>query len=59
MGLYANVEIDATDPLLPTYYDPIPDSDTSSTNLMFNSDLAGTELSDGQRFVLTRSPALR
>ncbi len=59
MGLYANSEIDANDITLPTHFDPIPDSDSSSTNLMFNSDLAGTELSDGQRFVLTRSPALR
>ena len=59
MGLYANVESDAADPQLSSHDDPIPDSDESSSNLMYNSELAGSELSDGQRFVLTRSPALR
>lgn len=58
MGLYANVESD-DDPTMPDRTDPIPDTDVSSTNLMYNSELGGSELSDGQRFVLTRSPALR
>ena len=58
MGLYANWERDALVPDT-THTDPIPDSDPSSTNLMYNSELAGSELSDGQRFVLTRSPVLR
>lgn len=59
MGLYANTELDATDPETTVHFDPIPDSDNSSTNLMFNSELGGSELSDGQRYVLTRSPVLR
>jgi hypothetical protein len=62
MGLYPNYEEEfmAIDPVSPVpHRDPIMDSDDSSTNLMFNSELAGSELSDGQRFVLTRSPVLR
>ena len=53
MGLYDNVEID------PSQTDPIGDSDTSSTNLMFYSELGGISLSSGQREILTRSPVLR
>jgi hypothetical protein len=53
MGLYDNVEIDAA------HTDPISDSDSASTNLMFYSELGGTELSPGQRDVLSRSGVLR
>ncbi len=53
MGLYDNVEID------PTQLDPISDSDASSANLMFYSELGGTDLSAGQRDVLVRSAVLR
>ena len=53
MGLYDNVEID------PAQTDPIGDSDTSSSNLMFYSELGGISLSSGQREILTRSPVLR
>jgi hypothetical protein len=52
MGLYDNVEIDQN-------VDPILDSDTSSSNLMFYSELGGTDLSNGQRDILSRSPVLR
>jgi hypothetical protein len=53
MGLYDNVGID------PTHIDPIPDSDMSSSNLMFYSELGGTFLSEGQKQILRRSPVLR
>ncbi len=53
MGLYNNVEID------PTQVDPISDSDTSSSNLMFYSQNGGTDLSPGQRDILGRSAVLR
>jgi hypothetical protein len=53
MGLYDNVEID------PSQTDPISDSDSSSTNLMFYSELGGVALSPGQRAILSRSPVLR
>jgi hypothetical protein len=53
MGLYHNVELD------PTLVDLIPDSDPTSTNLMFYSELGGSELSEGQRYILSRSPVLR
>jgi hypothetical protein len=52
MGLYDNTEIDGT-------RDPISDSDGSNSNLMFYSELGGTDLSDGQRDILSRSPVLR
>ena len=39
--------------------DPIPDSDDSPDNLMFYSELGGTDLSPGQREILTRSGVLR
>jgi hypothetical protein len=52
MGLFDNIELDG-------HTDPIADSDTSSTNLMFYSELGGTGLSDGQRQILSRSPVLR
>lgn len=61
MGLYDNVEIDTSAD--PSHVDPISDSDanpdTASTNLMFYSELGGTDLSPGQRDILQRSPVLR
>ena len=53
MGLYDNVEIDGI------HVDPIDDSDQSSANLMFYSELGGTELSPGQRTILSRSVVLQ
>lgn len=53
MGLYDNVEIDST------RHDPINDSDDTSANLMFYSELGGTDLSPGQHDILSRSPVLR
>lgn len=58
MGLYHNVET-LTDRAGATLRDPIDDSDDTSANLMFYSELGGTDLSAGQRDVLTRSPVLR
>ena len=52
MGLYDNVGIDSQ-------VDPISDSDQSSSNLMFYSELGGTDLSPGQRAILSRSVVLR
>ena len=52
MGLYDNIDLDG-------HPDPIDDSDQTSSNLMFYSDANGTDLSDGQRQILTRSPVLR
>jgi hypothetical protein len=52
MGLYDNVELDG-------HLDPIDDSDASSDNLMYFSDSSGTDLSAGQREILTRSAVLR
>jgi hypothetical protein len=53
MGLYNNVELDST------HVDPIADSDTSLENLLFYSELGGTQLSPGQRDILSRSAVLR
>jgi hypothetical protein len=53
MGLYDNVEIDQV------HTDPIDDSDQSTSNLMFYSELGGIELSPGQRTILSRSAVLR
>lgn len=53
MGLYHNVEVD------PQWRDKIEDSDDSPNNLMFYSELGGTDLSPGQREILTRSAVLR
>jgi hypothetical protein len=58
MGLYNNIEVDHDKPDV-THEDWILDSDPSSTNLMFYSELGGTELSEGQRYILSRSPVLR
>ena len=52
MGLFRNREPDG-------FLDPIPDSDDSSTNLMFYSELGGTQLSPGQASVLQLYPGLR
>lgn len=59
MGLYHNVEIGTAQH--PTWTDPIDDDDSAvpSSNLMFYSELGGTDLSPGQREILTRSPVLR
>jgi hypothetical protein len=58
MGLYRNVE---QDPFVPTeiHRDPINDTDESPANLMFFSELGGTDLSFGQAEVLGRSAVLR
>ncbi|HUJ60316.1 MAG TPA: hypothetical protein VLX92_17535 [Kofleriaceae bacterium] len=54
MGLYDNVEIDGST-------DPIDDDDGGdpSTNLMFYSEMGGSDLSSDQRDILGRSPVLR
>ncbi len=57
MGLYHNIEAESSS--LSPRFDPIPDSDTSSNNLMFYSELGGLELSAGQRDILSRSAVLR
>jgi len=53
MGLYDNIELDEV------HVDPIDDIDQSSANLMFYSELGGTDLSPGQRAILSRSVVLR
>ncbi len=53
MGLQRNIEPDAR------WQDQISDSNTSANNLMFYSEIGGTELSSGQRDILSRSPILR
>jgi hypothetical protein len=53
MGLYDNIDLDGV------HTDPIADSDMSNANLMFYSELGGTDLSSGQRQILGRSPVLR
>jgi hypothetical protein len=58
MGLYHNVEL-ALDSNQQPWRDQIPDSDDSSTNLMFYSEFGGSDLSPGQRDILTRSGVLR
>jgi hypothetical protein len=52
MGLYRNVEPDG-------HGDPIDDSDTAQSNLMFYSEYGGTDLSAGQQAVLRVNPVLR
>ncbi len=52
MGLYRNIDIGGQ-------LDGIDDSDESSENLMFYSELGGAALSPGQREILHRSPVLR
>ncbi len=58
MGLYNNIAVDPSEPSL-LRNDPIPDSDMSSGNLMFYSELGGSDLSEGQRYILSRNPVLR
>jgi hypothetical protein len=58
MGLYNNVEVDPHQPSI-VHSDPLPDTDGSSANLMFNSELGGIELTQGQRYILSRSAVLR
>jgi hypothetical protein len=57
MGLYHNIELET--PQHETWRDPIDDSDDSNSNLMFFSELGGSELSAGQREILSRSAVLR
>ena len=57
MGLYHNVELEVAQH--PSWRDPIDDSDASSRNLMFFSELGGIELSPGQREILSKSAVLR
>jgi hypothetical protein len=52
MGLYQNVEVGG-------HTDGIADSDDSTDNLMFYSELGGISLSAGQRDILRKSPVLR
>jgi hypothetical protein len=59
MGLFDNVSIDADVGLDTNQVDPIPDSDQSSSNLMFYSERGGTFLSEGQKQILRRSAVLR
>ncbi len=56
MGLQHNVELDANGRPWP---DKIDDTDESPANLMFYSELGGTDISPGQRDVLSRSGVLR
>lgn len=56
MGLYHNIELETKQH--DTWRDQL-DSDDSSNNLMFFSELGGRELSAGQRAVLRRSGVLR
>jgi hypothetical protein len=57
MGLYHNVELDTEHH--PTWRDPIGDSDDSNKNLMYFSEMGGSELSPGQSSLLLRSAVLR
>ena len=57
MGLFHNVEL-GSDPSM-TFRDNISDSDDSDTNLMFYSEFGGTDITPGQRDILTRSAVLR
>jgi len=58
MGLSHNVEI-GTDAQGVNWRDMIDDSDTSENNLMFFSELGGTDISPGQRDIMSRSGVLR
>jgi hypothetical protein len=57
MGLHHNVELGASP--MNNLRDNIGDSDDSERNLMFYSEFGGTEISPGQRDILTRSGVLR
>lgn len=56
MGLSRNVELDAAGK---AWDDHIDDTDDSPDNLMFYSELGGTDISPGQRDILSRSGVLR
>ena len=62
MGLSHNIEL-ATDDMGMPYHDLIGDTpesgDETTNNLMFFSELGGTDISPGQRDILTRSGVLR
>ncbi|NVB79284.1 MAG: hypothetical protein HOV81_12885 [Kofleriaceae bacterium] len=58
MGLYKNIELKADDPRV-KYLDPLDDTDGSPTNLMFNSEFGGVDISPAQREILSRSAVLR
>ena len=57
MGLFHNVEAEVG--AHAKWQDPIPDSDQSSSNLMFYSEFGGVDLSEGQREILSKSAVLR
>jgi hypothetical protein len=57
MGLFHNVEL-GSDPNM-TFRDNIEDTDDSVSNLMFYSEFGGTDITPGQRDILTRSAVLR
>ena len=57
MGLFHNVEAEIGAHV--KWQDPIPDSDQSSSNLMFYSEFGGVDLSEGQREILAKSAVLR
>ncbi|MGE0396090.1 MAG: hypothetical protein AB7T06_05115 [Kofleriaceae bacterium] len=61
MGLYHNVELEVEEH--PTWRDGIFDTDPEpgreTTNLMFFSEFGGTEVTAGQREILTKSAVLR
>ena len=60
MGLYNNVEHTKSTLSGMPWRDAIEDSDDSPTNLMYYSEkFGGTNLSPGQRNILTRSGVLR
>jgi hypothetical protein len=52
MGLYPNID-------LSNGQDPIRDTDETSDNLMFYSEVGGTSITEGQSQILRRSPVLR
>lgn len=54
MGLFRNVE-----PGNAQFQDTIPDTDGSSDNLLYFGEFGGTQLTDGQRSVLSVYPGLR
>ena len=57
MGLQHNRELADADGNF--FTDLIDDSDNSENNLMFFGELGGTDISPGQRDILTRSGVLR
>jgi hypothetical protein len=61
MGLYHNVELEMEEHS--NWHDGITDTDMEpgreTTNLMFFSEFGGTEVTAGQREILTKSAVLR